>query len=50
MVVIALTSFVGLALVTFFVVCFVCYMSSNTGGIDHEALLPLEEESSRTVN
>ena len=43
MLVIALTAFVGLALVTFFLVLFVCYAASG-GGIEHEALLPLEEE------
>jgi hypothetical protein len=43
MLVIGLTAFVGLALVTFFVVLFVCYAASG-GSIEHEALLPLEEE------
>jgi hypothetical protein len=43
MVVIALTAFVGLALVTFFIVLFVCYAAGG-GGIEHEALLPLEDE------
>ena len=45
MVVIALTAFVGLALVTFFVILFVCYAAAG-GSADHEALLPLEDESS----
>jgi hypothetical protein len=43
MVVIALTAFVGLALVTFFIVLFICY-AAGSGSIDHEALLPLEDE------
>jgi len=43
MVVIALTAFVGLALVTFFVILFVCYVASG-GSIEHEALLPLDDE------
>jgi hypothetical protein len=44
MVVIALTAFVGLALVTLFIFLFVCYAASG-GGIEHEALLPLEDET-----
>jgi len=44
MLVIALTAFVGLALVTFFIVMFVCY-AAHGGGIEHEALLPLEDET-----
>jgi hypothetical protein len=47
MMVIALTTIVGLALVTFFVTMFVC-QAANGGG-DHEALLPLQEETSRVV-
>jgi hypothetical protein len=43
MVVIALTTFVGLALVTFFSVLFVCYAAGGAG-LEHEALLPLEDE------
>jgi len=43
MVVLALTAFVGLALVTFFIVLFVCFAAGG-GGIEHEALLPLEDE------
>ena len=43
MIVIALTTFVGLALVTFFIVMFVC-LGANGGGIEHEALLPLDED------
>ncbi len=48
MVVIALTAFVGLALVTFFIVLFISYAVSG-GGIEHEALLPLEDETPATV-
>lgn len=48
MVVIALTAFVGLALVTFFILLFVTYAASG-GGIEHEALLPLEDETPATV-
>jgi hypothetical protein len=48
MVVIALTAFVGLALVTFFIVLFVCYMAGD-GSIEHEALLPLEDEQPMPV-
>jgi len=44
MIVIALTAFVGLALVTFFLVMFVRYAASG-GGLEHEALLPLEDET-----
>jgi hypothetical protein len=44
MIVIALTAFVGLALVTFFIVLFISYAASG-GGIEHEALLPLEDET-----
>jgi hypothetical protein len=47
MAVIALTTFVGLALVTFFIVLFVCTFAK--GNIDHESLLPLEDESPRPV-
>lgn len=45
--VIALTVLVGLALVTFFVTMFVC-QSAGSGG-DHEALLPLQEETARVA-
>jgi hypothetical protein len=48
MVVIALTAFVGLALVTFFLVLFVGY-AARGGGMEHEALLPLEEETPASI-
>jgi hypothetical protein len=48
MVVIGLTAFVGLALVTFFIVLFVCYAAGG-GGIEHEALLPLDDETPSVV-
>jgi hypothetical protein len=44
MIVLALTAFVGLALVTFFLVLFISYAASG-GGAEHEALLPLEDET-----
>jgi hypothetical protein len=44
MMVIALTVFVGLALVTFFVLVFIAQASRDGIGGDHEALLPLAEE------
>jgi len=44
MIVIALTAFVGLALVTFFLLMFIRYAASG-GGVEHEALLPLEDET-----
>jgi len=48
MIVLALTAFVGLALVTFFIVLFVCYAAGGAG-VDHEALLPLEDEIASIV-
>jgi hypothetical protein len=48
MMVIALTAFIGLALVTCFVVLFVC-QAARGGSLDHEALLPLREEGSRAA-
>ncbi len=48
MMVIALTAFVGLALVTCFVVLFVC-QAAQGGSLDHEALLPLTEETTRSA-
>jgi hypothetical protein len=48
MMVIALTAFIGLALVTCFVMLFVC-QAVQGGSLDHEALLPLEVETSKAV-
>lgn len=48
MVVIALTVFVGLMLVAFFILMFV-YNVSQGSSADHEALLPLDEETGRAV-
>ena len=44
MMVLALTAFVGLALVTCFVFLFIC-QSASGGSLEHEALLPLTDES-----
>jgi hypothetical protein len=49
MVVIALTVFVGLMLVAFFVSMFL-YNHSLGGSLDHDALLPLDEETGRVAS
>ncbi|HEX4086851.1 MAG TPA: hypothetical protein VHY22_18195 [Chthoniobacteraceae bacterium] len=46
MIVIGLTTFVGLALVSFFVLLFIC-LAAKGDGPDHEALLPFEDEQPR---